>query len=106
MRSPSCVTLSAPAALAVTKPLVPTTGIHRSVQRSVRCGAKPRCLNGVRVLPSTDWLNSRPDCTSAYCPSRSVSSCSQIIPCRDSPQIQIFFPAFSSRGAVRTIPKS
>ena len=91
-------TFSAPTRLALAMPLVPATGYQYSVQRSAVCGVNPRCLNGVKVLCSADWLNRRPDCTSAYCPSVSVSSCSQIIPCRESPQIQIFLPAFSSRG--------
>ena len=105
-RSPTRVTFIAPTVPATTNPFVPTTGIHCSVQRSVRCGVNPRCLNGEKVLPSALWLNRRPDCSSEYWPSVSVSNDSQIIPCRDSPQIQIFPPGFSSRGATRAMPKS
>ena len=90
---------SAPCSLAVTKPPVAFTGNQYSVHVSVEYGSKPRCLNGVYVLASAAWLNRRPDCTSTYCPSVSVSSFSQIIPCRDSPQIHAFFPSLSSRGA-------
>ncbi len=99
-------TLSAPTGEAATRPFVPLTGNQYSVQRSVAYGEKPRCLKGVSVLPSAAWLNERPDCTSTYCPSLSVSSFSQIMPCRERPQIQIFLPSFSSRGAKRPMPKS
>ena len=74
------VTFIAPMRLAATNPFVPDTGYHHSVQRSAVCGANPRCRNGVKVLASAAWLNSRPDCTSAYWPSVSVSNFSQIMP--------------------------
>ena len=94
---PGRITLSAPRSLAFTKPRVPFTGNQYSVHVSVEYGSNPRCLNGVTVLCSAAWLNSRPDCTSTYWPSVSVSSFSQIIPWRDSPQIHAFFPSLSSR---------
>ena len=102
----SLVTFNAPWGSAFTKPPVPLTGNQYSVQVSAECGAKPVCLKGVRVLSPAAWLNSRPDCTSTYWPSWSLSSPSQIIPWRDSPQIHAFFPSFSSRAAYRPIPKS
>jgi hypothetical protein len=43
-------------------------------------------------------LKKRPDCTSTYWPSLSVRSFSQIIPCRERPQIQIFLPGLSPYG--------
>ena len=96
---PVADTFRAPCSLAATNPSVPLTGNQYSVHVSLEYGSKPRCLNGVKVLPSAAWLNRRPDCTSTYCPSVSVSSFSQIIPWRERPQIQIFLPSFSSRGA-------
>src|SRR5438445_13607266 len=102
----SCWTFSAPNGLAVTNPCVPSTGYQYSCQVSVPYGAKLRCLKGVRLLFSLFWLNSRPDCSSTYWPSVSVNNFSQIMPCRDSPQIQIFLPALSSCAPQRTIPNS
>ena len=103
---PGWITFSTTRGVASTKPPVPFTGNQYSVHVSDECGSKPRCLNGVDVLASAAWLKRRPDCTSTYWPSVSVSSVSQIIPWRESPQIQAFFPSLSSRVEYRPIPKS
>src|SRR6185503_6254687 len=82
-------TFNAPYSLAFIKPFVCKTGNQYSVQASVSAGAKLRYLKGVNMLAGRLWLNNLPLWTSTYCPSLSVSNFSQIIPCRESPQIQI-----------------